>query len=163
MENLTLRHRCYSFQSSGKIVYNPPRKGVEELWSAIIETDQDIVDYYRYLFLCHFKIPLLRPNWKSHISLIRGINEYTPLVQEFWKEREGEIVDFVYGQDLFWNDNFVWVNTYCPAYFQIREKMGLAHTHDLIHNWGHITIGKFMKPNQLSYFEDFSHPLPKGY
>lgn len=159
MQNLQIRHRCYEFQSVGTVIYNPKRSGGAEPWSAIIETDQDIVDYYRYLFLCHFKISLLKPNWKSHISLVRGIGEYTPLVEQYWKEMDGEQVDFAYTHEVFWNETFVWVNTYCPSYFQLREKMGLGETHQFMHNWGHITIGKFRKPGQLPVFENYQHPF----
>jgi hypothetical protein len=159
MTNLNLRHRCYDFESQGTIIYNPKKKGVSEPWSAIIETEQDLIDYYRYLFLCHFKISLLKPNWKSHISLIRGIDEYTPLVEEFWKECDGQEVSFDYTREVFWNDTFVWINTYCPAYFQLREKMGLEYTHEEMHNWGHITIGKFRKPGQLPVFENYHFPF----
>lgn len=72
MENLHLKHRCYNFQSKGKIIYDPIRNGVSDPWSAIVEVEQDIADYARYHFLNQFKVSLLKPNWKPHISLFRG-------------------------------------------------------------------------------------------
>lgn len=74
--NRNLRHRCYTQSSYGIIKFDPQRNGKFEPWSAIIEVEQDLADYYFYLFLTHYKVHLLRPNWKAHISLIKGINEY---------------------------------------------------------------------------------------
>lgn len=163
MENLGLRHRCYTFESVGTIVYDPYRKGKEEPWSAVVEVSHDLVDYYRYQFLTAFHVPLLKANWKPHISLFRGQGEYRPQMKKFWKEKDGERVKFVYTSDIFWNESHVWINTYFPEFFELREKMGLANTHQDNETWGHITIGKFMKEGQLGRFVDFHDPLPKQY
>lgn len=163
MENLYLKHRCYNFSSKGKIIYNPVRNGACEPWSAIVEVDADLADYYRYHFLNQFKVSLLKPNWKPHISLFKGEGEYNPEMQLFWKEMDGQEVEFVYTQEVFWNESFVWVNTYFPEFFTLREKMGLAHTHLDNETWGHITIGKFRKQGQLNNFTDYNYPLPNKY
>lgn len=163
MENLNLRHRCYEFESTGTIVYDPYRKGKEEPWSAVVEVNSELTDYYRRLFLQEFNIQLLAANWKPHISLFRGMMEYRPEMKKFWKERNGEKVKFVYTHELFWNDSHVWINTYFPEFFELREKMGLAKTHLDNETWGHITIGKFRKENQLAPFVDYNYELPKTY
>lgn len=163
MENLYLKHRCYHFESIGRIIYDPVRNGVTEPWSAIVEIDKDLGDYYRLLFNNHFKVNIQKPNWKPHISLFRGISEYTPEMEKFWKEMDGKEINFVYTKDVFWNQNFVWINTYFPEFFSLREKMGLAHTHADNETWGHITIGKFRHPGQLGDFTDFTRKNPKNY
>jgi hypothetical protein len=151
------------FESIGKIIYDPVRNGVSEPWSAIVEVDQDLADYYRYHFLNHFKISLLKPNWKPHISLFRGEAEYRPEMESFWKEMGGKEIVFCYTQEIFWNESFVWINTYFPEFFYLREKMGLKDTHEDNETWGHITIGKFRKEGQLGNFTDYNYPLPKRY
>lgn len=160
MENLHLKHRCYEFESQGKIVYNPPRKGGDNPWSAIIEAEQDLADYFRYLFLIEFNIGLMHPGWKAHISLFRGPVEYRPEMEKYWKEKDGDIISFVYTKEVFWNNEHVWVNTYFPEFFELREKMGLSDTHIDNQSWGHITIGKFRKPDLLTQFIDYNDPLP---
>jgi hypothetical protein len=163
VKNLDLQHRCYTFESSGIIVYDPYRKGKEEPWSAVVEVNPEITDYYRYHFLNEFKISLIKPNWKPHISLFRGVIDYRPKMKKYWKERHGEKIKFVYTHELFWNKEYVWLNTYFPEFFELREKMGLTSTH--LHNetWGHLTIGKFRKIGQLPEFVDYTYDLPKGY
>lgn len=136
MTNLYLKHRCYEFESQGKIIYEPQRNGVSEPWSAIVEIDPDFGDYYRLMFNNHFKNVLMKPNWKAHISLFRGEGEYRPLMEQFWKERDGQHVTFVYTKDVFWNESFAWINTYFPEFFDLREKMGLSDTHDDNETWG---------------------------
>ena len=42
MENLYLKHRCYHFESIGRIIYDPVRRGAAEPWSAIVEIDKDL-------------------------------------------------------------------------------------------------------------------------
>lgn len=163
MENLNLRHRCYVFESTGTIVYDPYRKGKEEPWTAVVEVSQDLVDYYRLQFLNTFHIQLLRPNWKPHISLFRGQMDYRKEMKKYWKEMDGQRVKFVYTNELYWNDTHVWVNTYFPEFFELREKMGLAKTHEDNETWGHITIGKFRKEGQLPSFVDYTYPVPKQY
>lgn len=153
--NLYLRHRCYEFSSWGKIVYDPARGGAQEPWRAVIEVDQDLIDYYRYLFLCHYRVSLIKPSWKAHISLIRGVEEYTPLVEKFWKKMDGQIVEFHYTHEMFWNNQHVWINSYCEEFFQLREKMGLDYTHVDNQAWGHITIGKFRKSGQMPPFMNY--------
>lgn len=76
-------------------------------------------------------------------------------------EMHGEEIKFSYTKDIFWNEHFVWINTYFPEYFKLREKMGLAHTHEDNENWSHITIGKFRKIGQLNNFTDYTKPIPK--
>lgn len=162
-ENLYLKHRCYFFESVGTIIYEPVRHGESEPWSAIVEVSPDLSDYYRYHFLNRFKVSLLKPNWKAHISLFRGEGEYRAEMEQYWKEMDGHEVVFHYTQDVFWNESFVWINTYFPEFFLLREKMGLANTHENNESWGHITIGKFRKPGQMGNFTDYHYPLPKKY
>ena len=52
MENLYLKHRCYHFESTGRIVYDPVRNGVSEPWSAIVEIDQDFISFIIASFTC---------------------------------------------------------------------------------------------------------------
>lgn len=163
MENLNLKHRCYMHNSFGKIVYDPIRNMKSEPWIAIVEVDQDLGDYYRLLFNNRFKVNLLKPNWKAHISLCKGAAEYNPHMLAHWGEKHGETVNFHYTTDIFWNNTFVWLNVYFPEYFYLREKMGLAHTHINNENWGHLTLGKFRKVGQLGNFTDYSYCPPKNY
>ncbi len=161
MENLYLKHRCYHFESTGRIVYDPVRNGVSEPWSAIVEIDQDLASYYRLLFNNYFNSCILKPNWKPHISLFRGQGEYRPEMEKYWKEMDGKEIKFVYTKEVFWNENFVWLNTYFPEFFELREKMGLKETHEDNESWGHITIGKFRKLGQFGNFTDYTHVKSK--
>lgn len=110
-------------------------------------------------FLNEFKISLLKPNWKAHVTIFKGEIEYNPEFDAMWKERDGEQVNFVYGADFFWNSQFVWINTYFPEYFELRERAGITHEDN--GTWGHITIGKFRNQRQIPSFVNYSYPDPQ--
>lgn len=159
MENLNLRHRCYQYESSGILVYDPKRNGSFEPWMALLDLEQDFADYYRLQFINQFKISLMKPNWKAHITVFKGEAEYRPEFEQVWNERNGETFNFVYGTEFFWNKNFVWLNCYFPEYFELREKAGLTHEDN--GNWGHITIGKFRKEEQIPSFASYRYDYPE--
>ncbi len=139
MINLNLRHRCYSFSTSGKIVYDPDRKKMKNRTThwAVIEVDDEIANYYRSMFYDHFNIQLVKPSWETHLSVLKGYNNTDTSIP--WGFKDGDIVQVEYNNELFWDENHVWLNAHSDSIFEIREHYGIFSALDS----GHITIGKF--------------------
>ena len=147
-----LRHRCYEFESSGVLLYNPCRKGREDPLTIVIEVEEEIGEYYRFLFNKALNIKLLKPSWSAHISITRGIESDLDFVN-YWKSKTGQRVKFLYTHELFWNKNHVWLNTYCEEISKYREKYHINHK--VNEALGHITIGKFQQNNYVREFKSY--------
>ena len=100
-------HRCYTFKTEGRIVYDPTRgKKTDPHW-CIIELDKEITRYYRYLFKKRFGYDLYSPSFDAHVSLLKGFE--TPKMSTEWKRLDGKIVEILvanesaveFGQPLF--------------------------------------------------------------
>jgi len=139
MENSYYRQRCFNFSTIGKIVYDPDRKKMKsntDNW-AVIEIDNEIATYYRFLFFKRYGIQLDKPAWDAHISVLKN---YTSMDKDIaWKYQDGLEVEVNYTHDLYWNDKHVWVNAHCDAFYEIRDHYKILVSKDR----GHITIGKF--------------------
>ena len=132
-------HRCYTFKTEGRIVYNPTRgKKTDPHW-CIIELDKEITRYYRYLFKKRFGYDLYSPSFDAHVSLLKGFE--TPKMSTEWKNLDGKVVEVLYDSNLYWNHQHVWLNSYCEEYFTLREFYEIPdwNTKD----FSHITVGKF--------------------
>jgi hypothetical protein len=135
-------HRQYKFKSTGKIIYDPHRPGLRKKknWWCVVETDPDIVEYYRHQLEKELWIKTLPPSWGSHISIIRG--ERPPSSKyHLWKRYHNQEVEFEYTHTIHGNGEFWWINVHCPLFKQIREEF------DFPSDWGqHLTIAK-VHPN----------------
>lgn len=134
-------HRCYTFQTEGRIIYDPLRAGKASSYWAIIEMDKELTRYYREQFKKKFGIILFSPAFDAHISLIRGDYEKTKEMDKNWKYLDGKIVEVWYDSNLYWNEKHVWLNTYCEEYFKIREEYNVVGWNEK--DFSHITVGKF--------------------
>lgn len=132
-------HRCYTLSIEGKICYDPSRgKKTDQYW-CIIEIDKEITRYYRYLFKKRFGYDLYSPSFDAHVSLLKGF--HTNKMDENWKHMDGKIVEIQYDSKLYWNEKHVWLNTYCPEYFELREYYNIPEWNTK--DFGHLTVGKF--------------------
>lgn len=134
-------HRCYTFQTPGVIHYDPQRgKKIDPYW-CIIEADKELTRYYRAQFKTRYGIELYPPSFDAHVSLLRGEAEHTPKMDTQWGFFKDKEVEIWYDSNIYWNNQHVWLNTYCEQYFDIREFYDVRdwNTKD----FGHLTIGKF--------------------
>lgn len=131
-------HRRYVFETTGTILYDPPRDGMKRNteWWCIIKLCPGLVDYYRSQFIKRYHIDLHRPAWGSHLSIVRG--ERSGLVRKHWKALHEKKVVVRYTHEVFWNEEHAWVNAHCDEFYEIRDCMELPSSFG-----AHITIGKF--------------------
>lgn len=152
--NFNLRHRCFEFETKGKIVYDPDRgtmKNNIDHW-AVITVEPDIATYYRKLFYQRYGIELDKPNWAVHCSVLKGYSLMDK--NKPWGWRDQEMVDVNYTHELFWNSTHVWINCYSQAFFEIRDFYNIQGL-----DQGHITIGKF-KHYQQGHLTPFKNYIP---
>lgn len=153
MMNMRLAHRCYEHSTRGVIVYDPPRANPME-WTAVIEVEEEIARLARWRFERRHGVELLAPDHPAHMTLFRGPSERVEGLERVWGALDGERVEVLYTQEMFWKDGFVWLNAYCKEYFLIRETLlGMDHSDNEL--WGHITIGRFAEGEQLPRFLDY--------
>lgn len=156
MEQLQKPHRIMNFKARGIIRYNPDRGSLKtgnHNWAVLEALEDGLSDYYRFQFFKKYGISLEKPSWSPHISMIKGwdINS-----DKEWGWRDGEEVDFEYSHALFWNKNFVWVNTQSQAMYDIQEYYGFGKKER-----GHLTIGRIPSKNindipMFSNYDDLS-------
>ena len=130
----------FVFESSGRIIYDPIRKGLKtkDKWWVIIQTDPDIVKYYRYYLKNVYHMHhVVDPAWGSHISILRGEKPRDDKMQLWNKLHAGKKINFVYTHEVYGNDEYWWLNVYAPELFEIRQEFNLPI------NFGfHLTVGK---------------------
>ena len=154
--NLRMRHRCYHFESQGILLARPDRRGKEESWNVVIQTDEALSAYYRSLFSKAWHVELLQPSWQAHISVTRGV-AFSEQEQEFWNHHDGAKVNFVYGHEVFWNHLHVWVNTHL-THINNEVFPDFISQDSLVR---HITIGKLANWHRVPIFDNYSHKLLK--
>lgn len=133
-----MKHRQYAFKSTGIIKYDPHRPGLKtkDKWWCVIETCEDLADYYRWQLERRHFITTQRPSWGSHISVIRG-EQPRPELAHLWKKYDGMKVEFEYTHDIFGNGEFWWLNVHTPMTKIIRDELLLPS------EWGgHLTIAR---------------------
>ena len=132
---------CSKFilSSKGQINYAPSRPSQKFSGEhiCVVDTDEDLSAFYRWMWTKQNPhLPILKPSWNSHISIMRGeriLNNGIP-----WKYRDGELVEFSYSPEIIDDGVHVWINTYCEAFFELRHRYNVP----IKYNTGHITIGK---------------------
>jgi hypothetical protein len=92
------------FESTGKIVYDPPRGDMKRRtkWWCVLEVDNNIANYYRWWVEKQYIISgngdvkrFITPPWRAHVSIIRGEKPEDHL-KHLWKKYQGKIVSFRY-------------------------------------------------------------------
>lgn len=106
------------YQSSGPLRYF---RGPHGGYKLIVEVDQGIVDYYRRLMPWW-----LRPKpqmYPAHISVVR---KETPPTISAWGKYEGEVVEFVYTNEVYSGTVYYWLNVFSVRLEEIRLELGLS-------------------------------------
>jgi hypothetical protein len=129
------------FTSQGTIHYDPTffNKSSKEAnnW-LIVSCDDEIVRYYRHLFLKRTGISLLKPSWGAHISIIRGEDIEEPH-QPGWLYFDKTEASYSYSSDLLWNHEYVWLPVESKTFSHMRNFHGLEETPFYPF---HLTVGK---------------------
>lgn len=134
-----------TFNSEGILNFDPiPITGKAEkmfkpFW-AIINTNDDLDDYYRWLLLRRFNIILQAPAWGPHITVADG---QPPLIKGTWEkikqEYDQKVIPFTYQNTPLSNGRHWWLRVQCPIITEIREKLNVQRTNL---KWGlHLTLG----------------------
>ena len=148
------------FTTSGILRFDPLRPGMKRRteWWCIVEVDNSIQDYYRWLMdrewwnadRSTIKRCYVRPSWNGHLSVIRGEeprkNEY------LWGVGSGEKVVVRYDNQIRQTQNalhsgevdkFWYINAEWDGYVALRKQFGLpVTTYDGISHKSHITIAR---------------------
>jgi len=126
------------FEATGKIVYDPTAGKAKNPWWIIVECPKDILDYYHYWISRKSKLPINKPLFGAHVSVVRG--EEPPLEhQNLWRKYHEKEVTFHYSHQVDQNDEYWWVNVECPFLNELREELGL-NPH--VEFGFHLTIGR---------------------
>jgi hypothetical protein len=84
-------------KTKGIIRYNPARGNLKNNQSCcILELDSGIADYYRHQVNKYYGIDLVKPSWKSHVSIITGEDASMAEQYHIWCKYEGKEVEIAY-------------------------------------------------------------------
>lgn len=129
------------YQSSGILKYEIiPEYG----YRVILETQDDLSDYYRSLIPKYIEI---RPQkYNSHISIVR---KEIPLILENWGKFDGQEIKFLYNNYINFDNRYFWLNCFSKDLETVRTSLGLElknHSSDnyLLEGYlkrFHLTIG----------------------
>jgi hypothetical protein len=128
-------------KGAGKLVYNPHRPDLRKTrkaddWWLVVNTDNGISDYYRAWFKKDTGVDLLKPAWRTHVSVLNGKEPVRPEYQHLWKKYENEWINFEYGVDVEQHWKFFVLPVKCDRLDEIRAELGLKSIPL------HITIGR---------------------
>lgn len=140
-KHITFGHRCYTFTTNGKIIYDPKDRKKSETFWCIIDIEKELTRYYREQFKKKFGVILYAPAFDAHISLLRGEGESTEKMSNDWGYLDKKEVEVAYDSNIYWNSQHVWLNTYCEDYFEVRKYYDVEDWNTK--NFSHLTIGKF--------------------
>lgn len=134
---------------TGIIKYDPKRGQMKSKtdWWCVLNCDDGITDYYRWLTEKQFGIKLCQPSWGAHVSIIRGEKPKEHL-SHLWKKYDGKKVEFEYGVFQRYNGdtrivtshapgNFWFLDVHAPFLSNIRKELELPHDWKL-----HLTLGR---------------------
>lgn len=93
-------------------------------WWLVVDCDEEIGRYYRHLYkkYHHGCLTLQRPSWKEHITVIR---DEEPAVKNLWLAYDKKEINFSYRSRVDSNDEYYWLDVFCPELLDIREELGL--------------------------------------
>lgn len=149
------------FHSTGRLIYDPTLalkvNTTKEPYWLILDCDDEIARYYRWLVRRHFlmnwlpfapkwswttdKWPLDTPAWGAHISIVRGEKPGYP---EYWGDDAGKKLYFEYSGELRNNGKHFWLDVVSPEISDIRDRLGLGRK-PRFSNF-HLTIGNLDVP-----------------
>lgn len=131
------------FTSSGFIVFDPiPETGsIDKLFKpywAIIATNDDIDDYYRWFIQKRFGLLLQPSAWGPHITFSAG---YEPSIPGTWEnvksKYQNSSIEFEYELTPKSDGEYWWLKVYCDEILKIRKEL---YVPDL--KWTlHLTLG----------------------
>ena len=103
------------FEANGTLIYEPG-------YRLVVAVPDGLADFYRSLI--PKSIPVQKPRWGAHITVVRSEKE-TPTNIEHWGKYDGEVVLFNYDTDVHVDETCCWLNVWCDRLVQIREELGL--------------------------------------
>jgi hypothetical protein len=141
---------------SGILVFAPEdktRKHVSQAsWKrvAIIQTGDDIADYYAWFINRRFNLPLNKPLRGAHVTVVNDAErDFKYGVEGRWKwakeNFDGKPIDFYIDLEPRTNGEHWWFRVYCPNSEIIRETLGLNR--DPFYSL-HLTIGYANEKNR---------------
>lgn len=125
------------FQSSGPLQYSRTDDGGYRL---VLAVDPGIVSLYRALIPKYHNVQ--KQAYPPHISIVR---HETP--NEHWGKYENEVVEFTYGNHIYHDEVYWWLNAYSNRLEEIRLELGLpvdspyTRPPDGMKRTFHITLG----------------------
>ena len=114
---------------------------------AIIQTNDDLCEYYAWFVKQRFGLKLNRPLRGSHITIINDAERELPNYQEAVDKFNGQTIDFFLDVETSTNGNHWWLNAQCEAAEEIREACGASRKPYFPF---HLTIG-FPSPLTLEH------------
>ena len=133
-------------KTSGRILYEPVRDDLRKEsratpWWVIAQLTgrnlEDFSAYYRWILRMRGIGMIQQPAWKPHVTILDGT---VPVKNEYlhaWKKYDGQIVDFVYGVDMYKTWKFWVLPVKCEFFDTIRKELGFFKPYPY-----HITIGR---------------------
>jgi len=136
------RLTVYPHTSTGKVIYSPSTKNIQDKTWVILKCDENIIAYYKW-FLSKKGVKVDSLLWGSHISIIRGgvWDKISDDNLAEWKYNDEETIEFRYG-DLVTNGTHWWLEVESVNLENMRNHLGLKPHPDF---GFHISIGKISK------------------
>lgn len=153
------------FKGKGVICYDPIRTGIKSVdrngresrdkWWCVVNTNSEICRYYRWWISKEILNPLgfekrkdaIRhgfhfvdnPAWNAHISIIRG-EQPSDRLMHLWKKYDRQKVEFEYSHEVWFQNDYFFVEVRSGFLINIREELELPVTWPL-----HITVGRLWR------------------
>jgi hypothetical protein len=145
----------FPYVSTGTLLFDPaPGTKRFEPWWALLLCDQQIIDYYAWLLLRRGIAIHKGSAWGAHVCFVRGEE---PADKSVWGVDPGPVT-FHYSNVVRWDNGYhAWLNVWCPALTEIRNKLGLKAR---ARTYYHLTLGRlvFERANASSGY-DFDDTL----
>lgn len=112
----------HMYKSVGKLVHDPKSLDHKRPFWLILECDDEIARYYKYLMFKERGIKLNpRSLWGTHVSVIRGEKPNSG----FWGKVSKEPIEFEYDGIVKNTDKYYWIDIICPKLLEVRNYYGL--------------------------------------
>jgi len=112
------------FKGKGEI-YFYPKKYSNKAW-AILNCDQELVEYYTSFFCKRFGIhKLQKPKHGSHITVIREEEISDEVYDTLWGKNQYKEIEFQYSNEIKTNGEHIWLPVISEELLNLREEMGL--------------------------------------
>lgn len=126
------------YKSIGTLSYSIAEVG----YRLVLETDQNIADFYRTL-IPKYKC-VKRQKYNAHISVVR---HEIPLILENWGKYQDKEIEFFYDNQIKFGKIYFWLNCFSKELEYIRKELGLpvsseyTRPPDTYEKVFHMTIG----------------------